>query len=123
MIIVMKGGSTPQQVDEISARLEEFGYVVNPIFGVEKTVIGAVGGSEHMKVDAVDQLRAYDGVEDVILITKPYKFVAKEFIGKKSVVDVGGVKIGGDEVVMMAGPCTVESEDQLFLTAERVAAA
>jgi len=123
MIVVMKGGSTPTQVQEVSQRLEELGYVVNPIFGVEKTVIGAVGGTEHEKVDAMDQLRAYDGVEDVILITKPYKFVAKEFIGKKSVVDVGGVKMGGDEIVMMAGPCTVEDADQLFLTAERVAKA
>ena len=123
MIIVMKNGSSAVQVAEVSSRLEELGYVVNPIFGVEKTVIGAVGGAEHDKVDAIDQLKAYDGVEDVILITKPYKFVAKEYRGKKSVVDVGGVLIGGDEIVMMAGPCTVESEDQLFLTAERVAKA
>jgi len=96
MIVVMKGGSTPEQVQEVSLRLEELGYLVNPIFGVEKTVIGAVGGTEHEKVDAMDQLRGYDGVEDVILITKPYKFVAKEFRGMKSVVDVDGVKIGGD---------------------------
>lgn len=123
MIIVMKNGSSAVQVAEVSGRLEELGYVVNPIFGVEKTVIGAVGGAEHEKVDAIDQLKAYDGVEDVILITKPYKFVAKEYRGKKSIVDVGGVLIGGDEIVMMAGPCTVESEEQLFLTAERVAKA
>jgi 3-deoxy-7-phosphoheptulonate synthase len=123
MIIVMKSGSSEIQVSDVSQRLEELGYVVNPIFGVEKTVIGAVGGSEHEKVDAIDQLRGYDGVEDVILITKPYKFVAKEYRGKKSVIDVGGVLIGGDEVVMMAGPCTVESEEQLFHTAERVAKA
>ena len=123
MIIVMKNGSSAVQVAEVSGRLEELGYVVNPIFGVEKTVIGAVGGAEHDKVDAIDQLKAYDGVEDVILITKPYKFVAKEYRGKKSVVDVGGVLIGGDEIVMMAGPCTVESEEQLFHTAERVAKA
>lgn len=123
MIIVMKAGCSPAQVQEVSLRLEELGYVVNPIFGVEKTVIGAVGGSEHEKIDAIDQLRATEGVEDVILITKPYKFVAKELHGKKSVVDVGGVKIGGDEIVMMAGPCTVESEEQLFATAKRVAQA
>ena len=119
----MKTGSTPAQVKEISDRLEEFGYVVNPIFGVEKTVIGAVGGAEHQKVDSIDQLRAYEGVEDVILITKPYKFVAKEYRGKKSVIDVGGVLIGGDEIVMMAGPCTVEDEGQLLYTAEKVAKA
>lgn len=123
MIIVMKGGCTPEQVEEVGGRLEELGYLVHPIFGVEKTVIGAVGGSEHEKVDAIDQLLAIEGVEDVIVITKPYKFVAKEYRGKKSVIDIGGVKIGGEEAVMMAGPCTVESEEQLFVTAERVASA
>lgn len=125
MIIVVRGGSTPSQVQEVSDRLVEYGYQVNPIFGVEKTVIGAVGGSEHEKVDFVDQLKAYDFVEDVILVTKPYKFVAKESNrGVKSTIDLGdGVIIGGNEVVMMAGPCTVENEEGLFRTAERVAAA
>ncbi len=123
MIIVMKTGTTSDQVQQVSNRLEELGYIVNPIFGVEKTVIGAVGGSEHEKIDAVDQLRSYEGVEDVIQITKPYKFVAKEYKGAKNAIDIGGVLIGGDEIVMMAGPCTVESEEQLFLTAERVAKA
>lgn len=125
MIVVLKGGSTPDQVREVSDRLIEEGYQVNPIFGVEKTVIGAVGGAEHMKVDIVDQLKAYDWVDDVVLITKPYKFVAKEYNrGEKSTVDLGdGVVIGGSEVIMMAGPCTVESEEQLFRTAERVARA
>src|SRR3954447_11759186 len=106
MIVVLKSGSTGVQVQEISDRLLEFGYQVNPIFGVEKTVIGAVGGLEHTKVDIIDQLKAYDSVEDVILITKPYKFVAKEYNRNgKSTVDLGdGVVIGGNEVVMMAGP-------------------
>lgn len=122
MIVIMRTGATRDQIQEISDRLSEYGYQINPIFGVEKTIIGAVGGSEHMKVDALDQLRAYDFVEDVVLITKPYKFVAKEYKGAKSQVDLGdGVVIGGDEVVMMAGPCTVESEQQLFQTAEAVA--
>ena len=123
MIVVMRGGCPPESIQAVTDRLEELGYATNPIFGVEKTVIGAVGGSEHMKVDALEQLRGYDAVEDVLFITKPYKFVSKEYKGEKSVVDVDGVKIGGKQIVLMAGPCTVESEDQLFLTAERVAAA
>ncbi|MGV3614804.1 MAG: 3-deoxy-7-phosphoheptulonate synthase [Fimbriimonas sp.] len=125
MIVVIKGGSTEAQVREVSERLVEFGYQVNPIFGVEKTILGAVGGNEHTKVDMVDQLKAYDAVEDVMVITRPYKFVAKETNkGVKSTVDLGdGVVIGGDEIVMMAGPCTVEDEEGLFRTAERVAAA
>jgi len=125
VIVVIRGGTSQEEVREISDRLIEFGYQVNPIFGVEKTVLGAVGGSEHTKVDFVDQLKAYDSVEDVILITKPYKFVAKEYNrGVKSTIDLGdGVVIGGDEIVMMAGPCTVETEEGLFRTAERVARA
>lgn len=122
---MLKGGSTAPQVEEISNRLTENGYQVNPIFGVEKTILGAVGGSEHAKVDIIDQLKAYDWVEDVILITKPYKFVAKETNrGQKSTIDLGdGVVIGGDEIIVMGGPCTVEDEEGLFRTAERVARA
>lgn len=123
MIIVLRSDTPRENVDTVCERLLELGYQVNPIFGVEKTVIGAVGGTEFEKVDAIDQIRAYDFVEEVLIITKPYKFVAKEFKGERSKIDVGGVKIGGQEVVMMAGPCTVESEEQLFTTAEAVAKA
>lgn len=122
MIIVLRPGSTEQQVELVSSRLTELGYLVHPIIGVEKTIVGAIGGMEHEKVDAIDQLRAYDFVEDVLVITKPYKFVAKESKPEgRSVIDVGGVRIGGEDVVVMAGPCTVESEDQLMVTAEAVA--
>ncbi|MBL8086874.1 MAG: 3-deoxy-7-phosphoheptulonate synthase [Chthonomonas sp.] len=123
MIIVMRLGATETQIKEVSNRLEELGYSVNPIVGVERTVIGAVGGSEHMKVDAIDQLKAYEFVDDVMIITKPYKFVAKESKPGRTIIDVRGLKVGGDSVVMMAGPCTVESEEQLFTTAEAVAKA
>lgn len=124
MIIVLKKGASEHEVTQVSERLEELGYQVNPIFGVERTVIGAVGGMEHDKVDAVDQLKAYDFVEDVMIITKPYKFVAKESRpGGRSTIQVGDITIGGEEVVIMAGPCTVESEEQLFGTAEVVAKA
>ena len=117
MIVVVKGGSTPAQVEEISDRLVEFGYQVNPIFGVEKTVIGAVGGSEHMKVDIVDQLKAYDYVEDVIVITKPYKFVAKETNrGEKSTVDLGD----GVSVAAPAVPVLVEDVERRCVEREVV---
>ncbi len=123
MIVVMRSGYSPAQFEEIKGRLLELGYQVNPIIGVEKTILAAVGGAEHQKIDAIDQLRAYDFVEDVIFITKPYKVVAKEYRKGRSVIDVSGVKVGGGEVVMMAGPCTVESEEQLETTARAVAAA
>ncbi len=116
-------GAPPEAIREVSLRLEEVGYMVNPIVGVERTIIGAVGGAEHDKVDVLEQLRASDWVEDVILITKPYKFVAREFKADRTVVDVDGVMVGGDEVVVMAGPCTVESEEQLMKIAASVSRA
>ncbi len=120
MIIVMRVGADRDQVEAVSDRLIEMGYKTNPIFGVEKSIVCAIGVPEYDKMEAADQLRSLDGVDDVVFISKPYKFVAKELRGK-TIVDVDGVKIGGDEVVMMAGPCTVESEAQLMLTAEAVA--
>ena len=121
MIVVMRAGYTPDDFEEIKGRLIELGYQVNPIVGVEKTILAAVGGSEHTKFDMLDQLKAYDFVEDVIFITKPYKVVAREYKKERTVIDVRGVPVGGDEVVMMAGPCTVESEEQLDMTARAVA--
>ena len=124
MIVVMKAGASQEAIAAVETHLTELGYGVNPIYGAEKTVIGAVG-ADHRKLDAADSLRAHDGVEDVILVSKPYKFVAKEAQATgKSTIDLGdGVIIGGTETVMMAGPCTVESEEQLFTTARAVAAA
>lgn len=121
MIVVMRAGYSSDDFEEIKGRLLELGYEVNPIVGVEKTILAAVGGAEHTKFDALDQLKAYDFVEDVIFITKPYKVVAKEYKKERTVIDVRGVPVGGDEVVMMAGPCTVESEEQLDITARAVA--
>ena len=119
MIIVMKTGSDKVQVAAVSNRLIELGYKSNPIFGVEKSIVCAIGVPEYDKMEAADQLRSLDGVDEVVFISKPYKFVAKEHRAK-TVVDVDGVEIGGNEVVMMAGPCTVESEAQLMATAEAV---
>jgi 3-deoxy-7-phosphoheptulonate synthase len=123
MIVVMRGGVTREQVDEVSDRLEKLGYVVNPIYGVERTVIGAVGTPDLDKFETGESLKAYEFVEDVIFVGSPYKFVSKQSRPDGTVVDVRGVKLGGKEAVVMAGPCTVETEDQLFKTAAAVARA
>lgn len=117
----MKTASPREAAQAVSDRLEELGYQVHPIFGVEKTILGAVGDPTLDKVEAADQIRGFAGVEEVVFISKPFKFVAKESKPGKTQIDVGGVVIGGSEVVMMAGPCTVESEAQLFKTAAAVA--
>ncbi|MCW5938280.1 MAG: 3-deoxy-7-phosphoheptulonate synthase [Fimbriimonadaceae bacterium] len=123
MIVVMRPGCAQKDVAHVSEELERHGYTVKPIIGVEKSIVCAVGGEEHKNIDFLEQLRAFDGVEDVLLITKPYKFVARETRPERSVVNVGGVLVGGNEVVMMAGPCTVESEEQVMETAAAVAGA
>lgn len=122
MIIVLRPGH-PVAVATVTQELEDHGYQVLPVFGVEKTIICAVGGEEHKNVDFMEQLKAHEFVEDVLFITKPYKLVAKETQQARTVLDIGGVKVGGNEVIMMAGPCTVESEEQVFVTAEAVSKA
>lgn len=123
MIVVMRTGAPAAAIATVTAHLTDLGYNVNPIIGEEKTILGGVGGGEHVKIDAIDQLKAYEWVDDVILITKAYKFVAKEAKKGRTTIDVRGIPIGGNDIVVMAGPCTVESEDQLMTTAEAVAAA
>jgi 3-deoxy-7-phosphoheptulonate synthase len=123
MIIVMRRGSTSPEVDSIVERLTGLGYSIHKSVGVERTIIGAVGSPDLDKSEAAEQLRAYDAVEDVIFVSRPYKFVAKEYKAERTVIDVRGVKIGGPQVVVMAGPCTIESEEQLDAAAEAVAKA
>jgi 3-deoxy-7-phosphoheptulonate synthase len=123
LIIVIRKEASREEIDEVETTLKDLGYGVHPIYGVERTVIGAVGAPGQDKEDAAAQLRALPNVEDVIFILKPYKFVAKEYQVEKSKVTVGNVVIGGDQVVIMAGPCTVESREQLLTTARAVKAA
>lgn len=123
MIIVMRTGATREDVEEVSAELDRLGFQTRPIFGVTKTIVGAVGAPDVDKYGAAEQLRSFDTVEEVHLVGRPYKLVAREAHPEGSVVRVGGIPIGGNSVVMMAGPCTVESEEQVFMTAEAVSKA
>jgi 3-deoxy-7-phosphoheptulonate synthase len=123
VIIVLKSKATPAEVEEVENTLRDLGYGVHPIHGVERTVIGAVGTPGQDKEEAAAQLRAMPHVEDVVIVLKPYKFVSKEYRQERTVIDVGGVVIGGDQVQIMGGPCTIESRDQLLTTARAVKAA
>jgi 3-deoxy-7-phosphoheptulonate synthase len=123
VIIVIRKEASKDEISHVEDTLRDLGYAVHPIYGVERTVIGAVGSPGLDKEEAALQLRALPHVEDVIFILKPYKFVAKEYKSEKSTLTIGDVVIGGDKVVIMAGPCTVESRDQLLTTAHAVKAA
>ncbi len=123
MIIVLRKEASPDEVAEVEGALKELGYGVHPIYGTERTVIGATGTPGLDKEEAAERLRALPHVEGIVFILKPYKLVAKEYKPEKTTVQVRGVTIGGDKVVIMGGPCTVESRDQLLTTARAVKAA
>src|SRR5947209_7384199 len=114
MIIILKDNATESDRQEVVQLLQERNYGVNVVCGVQKTIICAIGAPDADKPEVASQLEAVPGVDRVMAILKPYKIVSKEGHPEKSIVRVGGVEIGGDLLVVMAGPCTVESEDQLM---------
>ena len=122
MIIVMKARASKQDVQEVLDTIKELGYQPHPIYGTERTVIGAVG-SERGK-HKLQALETLPGVEKVVPILQPYKLASREVKPEKSVVTIDNkVHIGGQEVVVIAGPCSIESEEQIVETARAVQAA
>ncbi len=119
MIVVMQPGATPEQIRDVEERIQQFGFEIHPIYGVERTVIAAVGAPELDRNEAKAQLESLPYVEQVTLVLKPYKFVSRKF-RERTTVNVNGIPIGGDLFVVMAGPCTVENEPQLLKTAQSV---
>ena len=111
MIVVMSRGASREEIDAVLRKIEEFGLQTHPIYGVQKTVIGVIGDD---KTKIVETMAGYPGVEQIIPILKPYKFASRETHPQNTVIDVSGVKIGGDDVVVMAGPCAVESREQIM---------
>ncbi len=120
MLIVLSHSATQKNVQKIVTKLEKQGYKAHVSPGVEKTVIGAIGVPNENKQVLAEQLRALHFVESVVPIMKPFKLVAKDFKPQRTIVDVDGVKIGGKEIVVMAGPCAVESEKQMMASAKAV---
>lgn len=118
MVIVMKQSATEAQIDDVIKWIESVGYRAHPSRGVERTVIGIVGddrGKEQLK--SVEHL---PGVEKTVLILKPYKLASRESKVGNTVIRMGDLKIGGPEFIVMAGPCSVESEGQLMESASIV---
>jgi len=118
MIIVMAAKATPEQIADVERRITEWGYGVHPIYGTERTVIGAVGVPEADKAAYRESLEALPYVEQVIAIIRPYKFASREFHPEGTVVDVKGVPVGGKQIALMAGPCTVETYEQTWESAQ-----
>jgi 3-deoxy-7-phosphoheptulonate synthase len=121
MIISMRMNATKEEVANVCRRIEEFGYKVHSIEGEERVVIGVVGLGD--VTACLESLEATPGVEKAVRISAPYKFVSREFRPAKTKITVRGVTFGGNEFVVMAGPCSVESERQILESAEIVARA
>jgi len=120
MIVVMKIGSSQDEIRRVVSRIEVGGLIAHISQGIEHTVIGVLGQAFP---ELRDTLELLPGVEQVIPVTKPYKLASREFHPQDTIVELNGVTIGGNEIVVMAGPCAVESEEQLLSTAQAVKAA
>jgi len=120
MMVIMKKGHTEEELTDILKRLEEVGLSGHTIVGVERTVVGVVG---QVYPGLADDLETMPGVDDIVPISKPYKLASREFKPDNTVIKVGDLVIGGGQTVVMAGPCAVESEEQLMATARAVKAA
>jgi 3-deoxy-7-phosphoheptulonate synthase len=118
MLIVLHPDITPEQQARVEARVRELGFVPHPIEGAGRTAIGITGNKGPIDPG---HFRLLDGVADAIPVTAPYKLVSREVKHESTVVDVGGVPIGGRELVVMAGPCAVENEKQILSAARGVA--
>ncbi len=121
MIISMKPNATKEQIEHVCERIRDFGYKVHSIQGDERVVIGAVGVGD--VTACLESIEGAAGVESAVRISSPYKFVSREFKKERTQIPINGVAIGGNEFVVMAGPCSVESEKQIMEAAEVVAAA
>ncbi|MEE8076818.1 MAG: 3-deoxy-7-phosphoheptulonate synthase [Candidatus Binatia bacterium] len=114
MIVVLKPGMTQEEVQVVADRIESLGLKAFVVVGKERTIIGAIG-DERLLADQT--LESFPGVEKVMPILKPYKLVSREFQPEETVIEVGGHRIGGKKIHVMAGPCSVESREQILATA------
>ncbi len=117
MIVVMKSGSTPENLSAVVKKIESAGLRTHLSKGEERTIVGVIGDK---KIIANLELQMMSGVEKTVRITEKYKLVSRDFHPEDTIIDAGGVKIGGSEVVVMAGPCAVESLEQLRESAAAV---
>ncbi len=117
MIIVMKQGATQAQVTNVTARIEQWGCQAHISEGEERTIIGIIGNGRPLDRAPIERL---SGVERTVPILRPFKLASRDFHPKDTVIDLNGVSVGGDQIIVMAGPCAVESREQLLETAHVV---
>jgi len=121
MIISMKQHSSQEEIDAVCNRITDFGYRIHTVEGAERVVIAAIGVGD--VTACLESLEAMPQVENAVRISAPYKFVSREFKREKTRIQVSSCEIGGDDFVVMAGPCSVESDKQIMASAHAVAEA
>jgi 3-deoxy-7-phosphoheptulonate synthase len=117
MVVVLERSISEENLKNIIEHLEEFGFTVHKSVGVEQIVLGAVGVQPGFDIR---QVKILDGVREVYRITEPFKLASRIFRKENTEIKIGDVVIGGNEVVVIAGPCSVESEEQVFMIADLV---
>ncbi|MDD4688470.1 MAG: 3-deoxy-7-phosphoheptulonate synthase [Eubacteriales bacterium] len=117
MIVILKPNSTQEQKDKVISILKQYPVDLNISEGVECTLIGLVGDTSAVDIDRISTI---DYIDKVMKVSEPFKKSNRKFHPDNTVIDVGGVKIGGEQVVVMAGPCSVESKEQMEETANGV---
>jgi 3-deoxy-7-phosphoheptulonate synthase len=117
MIIVMSPGATDQHIDGVVKKIKEYGCEANISRGVERTIIGAIGDERAIDQELIDAL---PGVEQSMHVVKPYKIVGREWHKENTIVDIKGVPLGGNTVQVIAGPCSVETQQQMDDSAKYV---
>ena len=121
MLVVMKRGASQTEIDAVVARIEEFGITPVPLPGAERMAIGTFGSTSRAAAEAVESL---PGVAEVVPVSRPFKLASREVIPEDTVVHVGPVPLGGaSALAVIAGPCSIESRDQILATARAVRAA
>ena len=118
MVIILENNATDEQVINIKKHLEDFGFQIHESHGIQRTIIGAIGVKPGFDIRKV---RILEGVADVYRVTSPFKLASRNFKEEKTVIKIKDVEIGADHIAIMSGPCSVESEEQIFKLAEIVA--
>jgi len=117
VIVVLERNITEQQLENVIKHLEDYGFAVHKSAGEEKMILGAIGVKPNFDTR---QIKILDGVEEVYRITDPFKMASRSFKHDNTVIKINDIQIGANEVIVMAGPCSVESEEQIFTIAEIV---
>ncbi len=119
MLVVMESSASPEMIGQVCREIEKKGLQAHPIQGEENTAIEIIGSGGMFDVEA---LLTQPGVKEIVRTARPYRLVSRRDDRQRTVISLGGVEIGGDEIVMMAGPCSIESREQAFTIAEYVVA-